>query len=70
MTLNLIHQQVIRSLPQIVRYSHGDEKASVLGLLKIYQRMFIPDYFILYVLPNASIIKITSMPVECPHALD
>ncbi|CAF1134774.1 unnamed protein product [Adineta steineri] len=69
-TLSLSHQQVTHGLPQIIRYDNDREKFPLMALLKIYQEMLSPRYFIVYAQWLTGPINITSTPVECPHVLD
>ncbi|CAF4049522.1 unnamed protein product, partial [Adineta steineri] len=69
-TLLLSHQQVTHGLPQIIRYDNDREKFPLMALLKIYQEMLSPRYFIVYAQWLTGPINITSTPVECPHVLD
>jgi hypothetical protein len=64
-TLELIlqHQQVIRGFPSYICYADGLEVAPTLGVLKTYNDLNQPQYFIIYIQPNAS-----SSPENCPQA--
>jgi hypothetical protein len=67
-SLFLLHQQVVRGLPHIIRYDHGREKAPSIVVLKVYPETGSSMYFVLYVRPNATVISIISTPDECPYA--
>ncbi len=62
------HQQVYHGIPSMINYYHSNIHAPLLGLLKIYEDLIHPQYFIMYSLPQTSIINITSSPQYCPHA--
>jgi hypothetical protein len=60
------HQQVYHGIPSQINYYHSDIQAPLLGLLKIYEDLIHPQYFIMYSLSQTSI-NITSSPQYCPH---
>ena len=68
MSLDVLHQEVVRGLPQTIRYDHGRITAPILAVLKTHEETNYPKYFILYVQPNKAIINITSTPAQCLHA--
>jgi hypothetical protein len=61
------HQQISNGLPSSIRYYHPDTDAPSLGVLKIYEDLSHPQYFLMYFL-NQQKINITSSPQHCPHA--
>ncbi|UJR07518.1 hypothetical protein I4U23_011807 [Adineta vaga] len=65
--LLLRHQQVHHGLPSKIMYSHSKLHAPALGLLKTYENLTHPQYFIMYVLAQTTMINITSFPQHCPH---
>ncbi|CAF0789078.1 unnamed protein product [Adineta steineri] len=69
-TLVLSHQQVTHGLPQIIRYDNDRDEFPLMALLKIYQQLSNPRYFIVYAQWLTESVNITSTPVECPHVLD
>jgi hypothetical protein len=60
------HQQVYHGIPSQINYYHSDIHTPLLGLLKIYEDLIHPQYFIMYSLQQTSI-NITSSPQYCPH---
>ncbi|CAF1530044.1 unnamed protein product [Adineta ricciae] len=64
------HQEVVRGVPDVIRYHHGQQIAPAIALLKVYQDAADITYFVLYFQPNATIINITATPEECPYALN
>ena len=62
------HQQVYNGIPSKINYYHSDIHAPLLGVLKIYENLTQPQYFILYSVAQQSLINITSSPQHCPHA--
>ncbi|CAF3417795.1 unnamed protein product, partial [Rotaria sp. Silwood2] len=69
MVLHLHKQQVTYGVPQTIQYYHGREEAPKIGVLKTYQAMGHPMYYVLYIQDQSKIINITSTPTECPNAL-
>ena len=67
--LQFIHQQVYYGCPSVVRYDHGRAIAPELAVLKTFDGSSsnLAEYFILYILPNVSSVKISSTPMHCPH---
>ena len=65
--LVLQHQQVHHAIPSKVIYYHSHVRAPSLGVLKVYENLTHPQYFIIYNLISRSIINITSIPQHCPH---
>jgi hypothetical protein len=61
------HQQIHNGLPSSIRYYHSTTYAPALGVLKIYEDLSHPQYFLMYFL-HQSEINITSSPQDCPHA--
>jgi len=61
------HQKPYHGLPLTVSYEHAGNYAPYLGVIKTYQDLAHPKYFIMYVL-NQSMINIASSPKHCPHA--
>ena len=67
--LILFHQEIMRGLPKEIIYNHGQEKIPPIGVLKIYEKLLDPRYFLLYVQStNQQSINLTIRPEECPHA--
>jgi hypothetical protein len=66
--LHIRHQQIHYVLPSTISYYDSSAYAPLLGVLKIYDDLSHPQYFITYFL-NQSVINITSSPQNCPHAL-
>jgi hypothetical protein len=62
------HQQIYNGFPSSIRYYHPDTDAPTLGVLKIYEDLSHPQYFLMYFLMYQSKINITSSPAYCPHA--
>jgi hypothetical protein len=62
------HQQISNGLPSSIRYYHSDTYAPSLGVLKIYEDLSHPQYFLIYFLEDQLKINITSSPQYCPHA--
>jgi hypothetical protein len=62
------NQQVYHAIPSNIIYYHSDAHAPSLGLLKIYENLTQPQYFIVHILAQTSRINITSFPQHCPHA--
>ncbi len=60
------HQEVYRAVPSRIDYYHSDVHVPSLGLLKIYENLTSPQYFIMYSLAQSTI-NITSFPEHCPH---
>jgi hypothetical protein len=67
---SLSHQQVTHGLPQIIRYGNERKEFPLMAVLKIYQELSNPRYFIVYVRRFAGPINVNSTPEECPHVLD
>jgi hypothetical protein len=65
--LLLHHQQLYHSLPSSISYDNDNSVAPALGLLKIYQGLEHPQYFIMYILIQTWKVNITSSPQYCPH---
>jgi hypothetical protein len=61
------HQQIYNGLPSSISYYHSHTYAPILGILKIYEDLSHPQYFLMYAL-SRSTINITSSPAYCPHA--
>jgi len=61
------HQRIYHDIPLKINYYHSDIYAPLLGLLKIYEDLIHPQYFIMYILAQSRI-NITSSPQYCPHA--
>ena len=64
--LHLRHQQVYNELPATIHYVHADTIAPSLGILKTYEDLMNPQYFIIYLL-SQPIIDISSSPHYCPR---
>jgi hypothetical protein len=60
------HQQIYNGLLSSIRYYHSDTYAPELGVLKIYEDLSHPQYFLMYFLKQEKI-NITSSPQQCPH---
>jgi hypothetical protein len=67
LALTIQHQKVYYGLPSTIRYYSPSLNAPTFGVLKIYEGLSHPQYFIMYVL-NRTVINITSSPQYCPHA--
>jgi hypothetical protein len=61
------HQQIYNGLPSSIRYYHSDAYILPLGVLKIYEDLSHPQYFLMYFLYESRI-NISSSPQHCPHA--
>jgi hypothetical protein len=61
------HQQIHSGIPSSIRYYHSDIYAPHLGILKIYEDLSHPQYFLMYALSQSKI-NITSSPAYCPYA--
>ena len=63
-------QQVIHGLPQIIRYNYEEHKIPSIVILKIYEELLNPKYFLVYALPIDQAVNITTTitPEECPYA--
>jgi hypothetical protein len=61
------HQQIYNGLPSSIRYYHRDTDAPTVEVLKIYENLSHPHYFLMYFL-NRQKINITSFLAYCPHA--
>ncbi|CAF2187919.1 unnamed protein product [Rotaria magnacalcarata] len=66
MDLSIQHQKVARGLPSIVRYDHDRTVVPEMGILKIYDKTWNVQYFVLYVQTNASTINLVTTPKHCP----
>jgi hypothetical protein len=64
--LHIEHQQVYNGLPSSIRSYHSSTYAPWLGILKIYEDLSHPQYFLMYFLIQHKI-NITSSPQHCPH---
>jgi hypothetical protein len=62
------YQQISTGLPSSIRYYSSSVDALPLGILKIYEDLSHPKYFLIYFLKSKSKINITSYPAYCPHA--
>ena len=60
-------QQIFIGLPPVIRHYHSAIIAPPLAVLKIYEGLTLPQYFLIYFL-HQSKINITSSPQHCPHA--
>jgi hypothetical protein len=60
------HQQIYNGLPSSIKYYHEGTFPPTLGILKIYEDLSHPQYFLVYFL-YLSKINITSTPQYCPH---
>lgn len=67
--LAIEHQELVLALPVIIRYNHGESLIPSLSLLKVYEGLSDPQYFILYFLHLMSFVNITSTPHHCPTAM-
>jgi hypothetical protein len=65
--LQIQYQQIHNGLSSSIRYYHSDIKAPFIGILKIYEDLSHPQYFLIYFLTQPNI-NITSSPAYCPHA--
>ncbi|CAF3372263.1 unnamed protein product [Rotaria socialis] len=61
------HQQLFNRLPSSISYYFSDIYVPQLGVLKIYEDLSHPQYFLIYFLSNQHKINITSSPQHCPH---
>jgi hypothetical protein len=61
------HQQIYHAVPSSISYFDSDIQAPSIGLLKTYENLTHPQYFIMYVFVRLSRINITSSPEHCPH---
>jgi len=61
------HQQVYRAVPSRIDYYHSGVHVPSLGLLKIYENVTSPQYFIMYISAQTMVINVTSFPEHCPH---
>ena len=61
------HQQISNGLPSSIKYYHSDAHAPLLGVLKVYEDLLHPQYFLIYFLDQQNI-NITSSPAHCSHA--
>ncbi|CAF2229873.1 unnamed protein product [Rotaria magnacalcarata] len=61
------HQRVTYGFPSTITYNHPYAYAPYLGVLKVYEDLVRPVYFIMYLL-HQSEINITTSPERCPHA--
>ncbi|CAF0888073.1 unnamed protein product [Adineta steineri] len=68
-TLKLRHQMITIGLPLTIRYYHDQEKAPFLSLLKTYKDFSDPQYYVLYVQWDSTLINLTSTPRLCPNAI-
>jgi hypothetical protein len=66
--LHLRHQQATHGIPSYISYAHGDIIVPPLSVLKIDYDSIEPEYFIIYIQTNTSLVNITSSPSLCPHA--
>jgi hypothetical protein len=62
------HQQIYNGLPSSIRSYHSSIYAPELGVLKIYEDLSNPQYFLIYFLEDQLKINITSSLAYCPHA--
>ena len=67
--LVLQHQMITIGLPLSIHYYHDRQKAPSLGLLKIYEGFSDPQYYVLYIQINGTLINIISTPRFCPNAV-
>ena len=58
-------QQLIRGLPLMVSYHHPDIKAPIISILKTYKDLIDWNYWIVYLMLNATNMYIQSTPVQC-----
>jgi hypothetical protein len=65
--LAIQHQRIYNGLPSLFRYYHSNTNAPELGVLKIYEDLSHPKYFLIYFLDQSKI-NITISPEYCPHA--
>jgi hypothetical protein len=61
------HQQIYNGFPSSISYYHSTIYAPSLGVLKIYEDLSHPQYFLMYFLRQFEI-NMTSSPADCPHA--
>lgn len=62
------YQQAFHGVPSMITYYDPSTVAPPFGLLKIYEDLSNPQYFIIYVFAPRPLINITSSPKHCPHA--
>jgi hypothetical protein len=65
--LQIEHQQIYNGLPSSIRYYRSVTYIPSLGVLKIYEDLLRPQYFLIYFLYQTKI-NITSHPEYCPSA--
>ena len=69
--MKLHHQQIMCDLQKIIEFNHGRNYIPALSILKIYQELPSPRYFILYIQSfRRKLINLTITPEECPHVLE
>ena len=66
-SLLLYQQQIKRGLSNIVRYNHAGKTIPSIGILKIYEDLLEPEYFLLYFQSSDQSINLTVTPQKCPH---
>jgi hypothetical protein len=62
------YQQAFHGVPSMITYYDPSTATPPFGVLKIYEDLSNPQYFIIYVLSPQPLINITSSPKHCPHA--
>jgi hypothetical protein len=67
LSLFIVNQQAFHGVPSMISYYDPSTLAPPIGVLKIYEDLSHPQYFIVYIL-DQSVIHITSSPKHCPHA--
>lgn len=64
--LQIKYQKVHEGLPTSMTSFHADDRAPILGMIKIYEDFEHAQYFVVYWLKQSQI-NITSTPQHCPH---
>jgi hypothetical protein len=67
LALGIQYQQIHHGIPSSISYYHSAIIAPHIGILKIYEDLSHPQYFLVYFLIEQKI-NIPSSPAYCPHA--
>ncbi|CAF3686684.1 unnamed protein product [Rotaria socialis] len=65
--LHILDQQIYTELPSSIISYRFNVDAPSLGILKLYEDLSHPQYFLIYFLDQQQKINITSSPQHCPH---